>query len=103
MTVNNPANAGPSAPGGTSALASAPPEQQKIMLGEQLYPLVHRREPDKAAKITGMLLEMDNAEVLYLIENIDALNSKIDEAVQVNFILPIMFFQLCSNRVSNLA
>lgn len=76
-------SAGPSATGGTSALASAPPEQQKIMLGERLYPLVQSRQPEKAAKITGMLLEMDNVEVLYLIENLDALNNKIDEAVQV--------------------
>jgi len=66
-----------------AALASAPPEQQKIMLGEQLYPLVHRFNGDKAAKITGMLLEMDNSEVLYLIENPEALQAKVDEAVNV--------------------
>ena len=72
--------AGPS----TSALAAAPPEQQKIMLGERLYPLVQRLQPEKAAKITGMLLEMDNQEVLYLIDNADALGSKVEEAVSVS-------------------
>lgn len=66
-----------------AALASAPPDQQKIMLGEQLYPLVHSLNSEKAAKITGMLLEMDNNEVLYLIENTEALQAKVEEAMTV--------------------
>lgn len=70
-------------PNPAAALASAPPEQQKIMLGEQLYPLVHSLNSEKAAKITGMLLEMDNNEVLYLIENPEALQSKVEEAMIV--------------------
>lgn len=78
-TATGSAGGGPS----TSALAAAPPEQQKIMLGERLYPLVDRIQPDKAAKITGMLLEMDNQEVLYLIDNAEALNAKVEEAVAV--------------------
>lgn len=70
-------------PNPAATLASAPPEQQKIMLGEQLYPLVHSLNGEKAAKITGMLLEMDNNEVLYLIENPEALQSKVEEAMNV--------------------
>ena len=70
-------------PNPAAALASAPPEQQKIMLGEQLYPLVHVLNGEKAAKITGMLLEMDNNEVLYLIENPEALQAKVEEAMNV--------------------
>eukprot|EP00803_Ostreobium_quekettii_P009478 evm.model.scf_3314.1 EVM.evm.TU.scf_3314.1 scf_3314:5810-14064(+) len=67
----------------TQALAAASPRQQKVMLGERLYPLVAELQPDRAAKITGMLLEMDNAEILLLIENPAALLAKVDEAVTV--------------------
>merc|ERR1719310_423940 len=43
-----------------SSLAAAPPEQQKQLLGERLFPLISAVEPGLAGKITGMLLEMDN-------------------------------------------
>lgn len=66
-----------------SALASANPEQQRAMLGEQLFPLVDQLEHDHAGKVTGMLLEMDQTEVLHLIESPDALKAKIQEAMDV--------------------
>ncbi|XP_024394224.1 polyadenylate-binding protein 2 [Physcomitrium patens] len=66
-----------------SALASAPPEQQRAMLGEQLYPLVDQLEHDFAGKVTGMLLEMDQTEVLHLIESPEALKAKVAEAMDV--------------------
>lgn len=66
-----------------SALASATPEHQRVMLGEQLYPLVERIERDQAGKVTGMLLEMDQTEVLHLIESPDALQKKVAEALEV--------------------
>lgn len=53
------------------------------MLGEQLYPLVERVERDQAGKVTGMLLEMDQNEVLHLIESPDALQKKVAEAMEV--------------------
>ena len=53
------------------------------MLGESLYPLVDQLEPDNAAKVTGMLLEMDQTEVLHLLESPEALKAKVAEAMEV--------------------
>ncbi|GMH17790.1 hypothetical protein Nepgr_019631 [Nepenthes gracilis] len=66
-----------------TALANALPEQQRTMLGESLYPLVDAIEHDNAAKVTGMLLEMDQTEVLHLLESPDALKAKVAEAIEV--------------------
>ncbi|KAF7731463.1 Protein phosphatase PP2A regulatory subunit B [Apophysomyces ossiformis] len=66
-----------------ASLAAAPPELQKQMLGEHLYPLIHQQEPEHAGKITGMLLEMDNAELLHLLEDKDSLGQKVNEAMDV--------------------
>ncbi|CAO2834133.1 unnamed protein product [Amaranthus hypochondriacus] len=70
-----------------SALASAQPvaspNTQSMMLGDQLYPLVEQIAPENARKITGMLLEMDQKEVLHLIEFPDSLRMKVDEALRV--------------------
>jgi len=66
-----------------ATLAAAPPKQQKQLLGERLFPLIQNIEPQLAGKITGMLLEMDNGELLNLLESPDALNAKIMEAISV--------------------
>lgn len=76
----------PMAPGGpltASALASAPPTVQKQMLGEKLYPAVAKYQPELAGKITGMMLEMDNSELLILLDSEGQMKSKVDEAMRV--------------------
>ncbi|KIW86107.1 polyadenylate-binding protein, cytoplasmic and nuclear [Fonsecaea pedrosoi CBS 271.37] len=69
--------------GGLSNLASMPPNQQKQMLGEAIYPKIQQIQPELAGKITGMLLEMDNSELLALIDDDNALRAKVDEALTV--------------------
>ncbi|XVE82828.1 hypothetical protein DITRI_Ditri16bG0036900 [Diplodiscus trichospermus] len=66
-----------------SALANATLEEQRTLLGENLYPLVDQLEHENAAKVTGMLLEMDQTEVLHLLESPEALKSKVAEAMEV--------------------
>ena len=66
-----------------SMLAAAAPQDQKQMLGERLFPLIQRMYPDLAGKITGMLLEIDNSELLHMLEHHESLKAKVDEAVAV--------------------
>ncbi|MBN3276405.1 EPAB protein, partial [Polyodon spathula] len=60
-----------------SMLASAPLQEQKQMLGERLYPLIHAMHPALAGKITGMLLEIDNSELLHMLESPESLHTKV--------------------------
>jgi polyadenylate-binding protein len=57
------------------------PEAKQI-LGERLYPLIEVEQGSLAGKITGMLLEgLDNSELVALIDDQVALQSKIQEAL----------------------
>lgn len=58
-------------------LAAAPPQEQKQMLGERLFPLIQTMYPDLAGKITGMLLEIDNSELLHMLESRESLKAKV--------------------------
>merc|ERR1712183_886225 len=79
-------------PGQMVAPGGAPPPQQAVlvqgqepkqMLGERLFPLIQRMFPDLAGKITGMLLEIDNAELVHMLEDQNSLKGKVEEAVAV--------------------
>ena len=75
-TGGYPPQRGPGMPGGPegiagsgllqSQLASVPPAQQKQLLGEALFPKIQNMQPELAGKITGMLLEMENQELVNL-------------------------------------
>uniref|UniRef100_A0A8D3CN61 Polyadenylate-binding protein n=1 Tax=Scophthalmus maximus TaxID=52904 RepID=A0A8D3CN61_SCOMX len=60
-----------------SMLAAAPPQEQKQMLGERLFPLIQSMHANLAGKITGMLLEIDNSELLHMLESHESLRSKV--------------------------
>ncbi|XP_071854600.1 uncharacterized protein [Apostichopus japonicus] len=64
-------------------LAQAQPHEQKHMLGERLFSIIQQSHGDVAGKITGMLLEMDNAELLHMLETDESLKAKISEALSV--------------------
>jgi len=66
-----------------SMLAAAQPADQKQMLGERLFPIIESMNPSAAGKITGMLLEIDNSELLHMLENRESLKAKVEEAVAV--------------------
>lgn len=59
-------------------------KEQKQLLGEYLYPLISKScGAENAGKITGMILEMDVADLLGLIEVPEQLEGKTREAMQV--------------------
>ena len=71
-----------------SDLTAMGQQEQKQLLGEHLFRSVISIDPqfhdmDLAGKITGMLLEMDNADILHLLESQDALREKVQEAIAV--------------------
>ena len=71
-----------------SDLAGMSAQEQKQFLGENLYTRIISIDPlfqdmDLAGKITGMLLEMDNADLLHLLESQDALREKVQETTAV--------------------
>lgn len=66
-------------------IASAPADQQKRILGEELYPKIvstgKAQEAEAAGKITGMMLDLDNQEILALLENDELFNNHFEDAL----------------------
>ena len=74
----------------SSSLHIAPVELSKMtdaerneVLGEKLFKRVFDLQPKLAGKITGMLLELDNDEILDLLRSKRALEIRVDEAIGV--------------------
>lgn len=64
-------------------LIEFPPEQQRLLLGERLYPIIAKSQPIFAGKITGMLLDSGwkIEDLLGLLADEQKLNARIVEAV----------------------
>ena len=60
-----------------------PPQEQKQMLGERLFPLIQGMYPELATKITGMLLEIDNSKLVHMLEHQESLKVMVEKAVTV--------------------
>jgi polyadenylate-binding protein len=67
----------------TSLILNEPPDRVKNILGERLYPMIYKINPAAASKITGMLIEMDPADVLKLLDSQPELEAKVQEAMDV--------------------
>ncbi len=61
----------------TSILAAAKPHEQRQILGERLYPKVLALCPQFVSKVTGMLLEMENGELIHVLHHREALVEKV--------------------------
>ena len=66
-----------------ASLDSLPDCTRRTFLGERLYPLVRTLAPEDAGKITGMLLELDTADVLSYLHSQEALANRVKEALQI--------------------
>lgn len=66
-------------------LAQAAPQEQKQMLGERIYTLIDKmfNGRNDAGKITGMMLEMDNSELIMMLGDEELFRSKVQEAANV--------------------
>nr|GEV39439.1 polyadenylate-binding protein 8-like [Tanacetum cinerariifolium] len=64
-----------------STLVNAPRHAHKMILAENIYSLVDQMEHTHADKVTKMILELDTAEVLYLLESPDSLKLAVEEAM----------------------
>jgi polyadenylate-binding protein len=83
--ANNGGGQGGSASSGLSLqdLSKMSPEEQKNTLGERLFLQVSAIHAPQAAKITGMLLEMDVSEIIHILEHDSVLRAKVNEALAV--------------------
>ena len=48
-----------------------------------VFVFLQRMYPELAGKVTGMLLEIDNSELVHMLEHHESLKGKVDEAVAV--------------------
>ena len=53
---------------------------QKQIIGEELFPQVYKIEPQMAIKVTGLLLDMDNQQLLDLLQKPEQLVNQVSQA-----------------------
>lgn len=60
-------------------------------IGERLFPLIQSMHANLAGKITGMLLEIDNSELLHMLESHESLRSKVLRCPYLCYIVTLKF------------
>lgn len=78
-----PSVAEPLAPLDLKSINSMNPTEQRNAIGERLFHLIQQSRGELAGKITGMLLEMELAELISLLETPAELEAKVKEAYDV--------------------
>ena len=63
-------------------LSTKSPVEQKKIIGERLFPLVHEFKPKLASKITGILLTSENSTLLELLKHNDKFIATLVDIVQ---------------------
>ncbi len=57
-------------------LSSMSEQERKQVIGEQIFKKIAKITPDKAGKITGMVIGMETSELLKLLQSDEALHAK---------------------------
>ena len=63
-----------------AGLPTATPQDQKQLLGDRNFPQIKMMNSDLAGKLTGMMLEKSNENILQMIENPDYLTEEVKAA-----------------------
>lgn len=58
-------------------------EDQVNYIGEEIYIRVVVSEPKRAGMITGMILELEIAELLYMLETKDLFDARVKECIEI--------------------
>ena len=59
-------------------------------LGEKPYPQITLMQPERAGKITGMLLEIDNSDLVHMLEDQTSLKGKVNHTFLIYLLLDII-------------
>ena len=62
-------------------LTTLTPQGQKQMIGEKLFPMVEKVNEKLAAKVTGMLLELENLKLVRMLEDGEYFIKEVDKAL----------------------
>lgn len=66
-------------------LTAGPPEERVEVLRDRQFPLIQKLNPGHAMKITDIILKLDFAKVLNMLENTDALSHGVEEAIKLPY------------------